>query len=273
MDPDQYCREVESYLCRKNDGHLIRIAGPSFELVCGWAARGIPLKVAVRGIDRYFERYYARRPRRHPVRIDFCDPDVLDVFDEWRRAVGVARTTSSAHPTSTDPKQGSLGEGADASSVPVRPRRSLVAHVDGIIGRLAARRTNPDTASQRARVGNSATAAERGCRVGDPATPALDSEILRTIERLENLREVAAKSRGHARVRLIDDLAELDRTLGAAARESCPGEVRAVLAHDAAADLEPFRERMPAATYQRALDSCIDRLLREQLGLPRIAYE
>ena len=49
----------------------------------------MPLKVACRGIDRYFERYYAKGPRRRPVRVEFCDADVLDVFDEWRRAVGV----------------------------------------------------------------------------------------------------------------------------------------------------------------------------------------
>ena len=252
MDPDQYCREVESYLCRKNDGHLIRIVGPSFELVCGWAARGIPLKVALHGIGRYFERYYARGPRRHPVRIAFCEPDVLDVFDEWRRTAGVF---------STAPGQGSSGNGTENLSAPAKPRRSLVAHVDGIIGRLVARRTNP------------ATAPRRGGRAGDPATAALDSQIVRTIERLESIRDLAATSRGHARAQLIDDLAELDRTLGAAARESCPADVRAALADDAAADLEPFRERLPAAAYQRALDSCLDRLLRERLGLPRIAYE
>lgn len=88
-EPEDYCRAIEAYLCRKNDGHLIRIVGPSFEMVCGWSERGVPMKVAMRGIDRYFERYYAKGPRRRPVRIDFCEPDVLDVFDEWRRAVGV----------------------------------------------------------------------------------------------------------------------------------------------------------------------------------------
>ena len=93
-DPETYCREVEAYLCRKNDGHLIRIVGPAFEQVCGWAARGVPLNVVNRGIDRYFERYYAKGPRRRPVRIEFCEADVLDVFDEWRRAVGVARASA-----------------------------------------------------------------------------------------------------------------------------------------------------------------------------------
>jgi len=89
MTTDEYCREIESYLCRKNDGHLIRIVGPSFERVCGWAAQGIPFKIVCQGIDACFVRYYAKGTRRRPVQIDFCENDILDAFDAWRRAVGV----------------------------------------------------------------------------------------------------------------------------------------------------------------------------------------
>ena len=63
-----YCREIEAYLCRKNDGHLIRIVGPSFERVCSWAAQGIPFKIACQGIDTCFVRYYAKGVRRRPCR-------------------------------------------------------------------------------------------------------------------------------------------------------------------------------------------------------------
>jgi len=81
---EDYCRQVEAHLCRKNDGHLIRIVGPAFEQVCGWAIKGVPLTVATRGIDRYFERYYAKGPRRRPIRIEFCEADVMDVFDDLK---------------------------------------------------------------------------------------------------------------------------------------------------------------------------------------------
>ena len=90
IDVESYCRDLEAFLCRKNDGHLIRISGPAFEQVMGWARQGIPLKVAEAGIDRYFERYYRKGPRRRPVRIEFCEADVFDAFDDWRRAVGIA---------------------------------------------------------------------------------------------------------------------------------------------------------------------------------------
>ena len=123
IDASEYCRKLETYLCRKNDGHLIRIAGPAFEQVCGWAAMGVPLAVAFRGIDRYCERYYAKGPKRRPVRIDFCEADILELFDDWRRAVG------------------RLGLERHASDRPAHhDRETLPAHLDRVIARLTARR-------------------------------------------------------------------------------------------------------------------------------------
>src|SRR5690349_13951908 len=112
---------MEAYLCRKNDGHLIRIVGPAFEQVCGWADRGVPLTLAMRGIDRYVERYYAKGRRRRPVRIEFCEADILDVFDEWKRSVGVP-----AEP----------GEETTESS-----RSSLPSHLERAIARLTVLRS------------------------------------------------------------------------------------------------------------------------------------
>lgn len=126
-DVGDYCREIESYLCKKNDGHLIRIAGPAFETVSTWARQGIPLKIAFQGIDRYFERYYAKGPRRRPVRIEFCEADVLDAFDDWRRAVGVAAPS---------------GESRDACA-PNQP--SLPTHLQRVAQKLTTARAHADS--------------------------------------------------------------------------------------------------------------------------------
>ena len=119
-EASEYCRAIESYLCRKNEGHLVRIVGPVFEQVSGWAAQGVPLAVAYRGIDQYCERYYAKGPRRRPVRVEFCEADVLSLFDDWRRAVGVGTAGASAGARET--------------------RDSLPAHLDRAIARLTALR-------------------------------------------------------------------------------------------------------------------------------------
>ena len=127
IEASSYCREIETYLCRKNEGHLIRIVGPVFEQVCGWAAQGVPLPVVFRGIDQYFERYYAKGVRRRPVRIEFCEADVLDLFDACRRAVGVP--------------------GLEGNEAEERRHGSLPSHLDRAIARLTSLRAgNPSSA-------------------------------------------------------------------------------------------------------------------------------
>ncbi len=134
-----YCRDIEIYLCRKNDGHLIRVVGPSFDRVSSWAERGIPLKVAFEGIDRYFERYYRAGPRRRPVKIDFCEADVLDVFDEWRRATGIA-AISSAPAAAADARSSSLPSHLERVMIRLSSARASGAagpEIDPLIDRLS----------------------------------------------------------------------------------------------------------------------------------------
>jgi len=116
----EYCREVESYLCRKNGGHLIRIVGPAFEQVKGWAEQGIPLKIVFRGIDTTCDRHQAKPGRRRPLRIEFCEADVLKAFDDWRRTVGTVEPTDA----------------------PASRREPLASHIERAVQRLLAVRTS-----------------------------------------------------------------------------------------------------------------------------------
>jgi hypothetical protein len=120
-DVSEYCRQLEAYLCQKNGGHLIRIVGPAFDRVCGWAEQGVPLKVAFGGIDRYCERQQAKGGRRRPVRIEFCEHDVLALFDDWRRAVGVVQAGTAEAATARKP--------------------GLASHLERVVARLVGRRT------------------------------------------------------------------------------------------------------------------------------------
>jgi hypothetical protein len=233
MDSDDYCREVEAYLCRRNDGHLIRIVGPAFEQVCGWRVRGIPLKVVFQGIDRSFGRYYARGPRRRPVQIAFCEADVLDAFDDWRRAVGM--------------RSGAAGT-SDAVEVAGR-RGSLPVHVDRVIARLTALRAEPRAE-------------------GD-----IDQALEQVVRELDAARPGLARLRGDARTRFLGRLAELDRFLLGLFRAASPPAVLAALAREAEDELEPFRDRMPAPAFRGAVEARTDALLADHAGLPHLAHE
>ena len=234
-DRETYCREVEAYLCRKNDGHLIRIVGPAFEQVCGWATRGIPVKIVFRGVDRYFERYYAKGPRRRPVRVEFCEADVLDVFDDWKRAVGVGAAAQ------TD------GEPVDEDAAVLRKRGTLPAHLDRVVSRLTALRAGKDRS--------------------------LDATLDDIVRELDAARAGSKGLRGGAREALLDRLRALDGRLLQAARAGC--DAPTLLRLDAEADdqLAPFRARMAAAVYTQSKQACIDRLIREHLHLPVITFD
>ena len=239
VDRDAYCRELEAYLCRKNEGHLIRLVGPAFERVVSWANQGIPLKVAEAGIDRYFERYYRKGPRRRPVRLEFCEADVLDAFDEWRRAVGVSVVVADADggPPVEEP-----------TPPPARQRRSLRGHLDSVIARLTVLRASTQLAS-------------------------LADEALETaIRGLEPLRHQAERARGEEREALQESASRAGRALVAAIVGRLPEAERAALVAEARREIEPFRTRMADEAYQQAVDAAVGRLVRQRFGLPDLTF-
>ena len=233
---DDYCREIESYLCKKNDGHLIRVVGPSFELVSRWAADGVPLKIAFEGIDRHFERYYRKGPRRRPVRIDFCEADILDAFDEWRRAVGL-------------PLGRADGDGdSDESETPSKTSASLPAHLQRVVLRLT-----------------SALASGRFSAEGGAL-------IDRVARELDLARASSRGVRGDARRELLGRLASIDAELGQLAVASLASAERAEIEREADEELEGFRSRLAPDVYARARGAVVDRLARAASGLPAVSF-
>jgi hypothetical protein len=232
MEHSEYCREIETYLCRKNEGHLIRIVGPAFEQVCSWAERGVPLKIAFRGIDRYCERYYAKGPRRRPVRIEFCEADILDLFDQWRRAVGVTAADAG------------VAEGSPSSRKP-----SLGSHIERAVARLTS------------------------LRAGARHSGAFDARVDAAVRELDGAAADARHARGESRARIIVRLAEIDRDLIALAVQELDPDLARSLRRDADLELAPFGPRMAPEARARAATVAFERLVREALKLPVLAYE
>lgn len=248
----EFVRAVEAHVCQKNDGHIIRIVGPAFEVVCGWERQGIPLKVALRGIDRYFERYYRNGPKRRPVRVEFCDTDVLETFDEWRRAVGVAARVASetsgsdygaTRPPGTVPES-QLEPASRASHGP-----SLPAHLERVLIRLSSARATGKLGAD------------------------TDALIDRVAAELDRARASAGGVRGDARKALIERLAAIDRELIDVAASALPTAEREAIRRDAIEELAGYRTRMSPEAYESAVNRSTNRQLRERLGLPVVAFD
>ncbi len=201
----------------------------------GWAERGIPLAITLRGIDRHFERYYSKGPRRRPVQIDFCEADVFELFDQWRRAVGVRETVESAD-----------GQSSDLERVGRRP--GLRTHIDRLIATATALRSSAIDTS-------------------------LDLALERVVRELDGLRESANRARGHERERILNRLLSFDEDLVSVLQESITPEAKARLVREAEQELGSFRTRMTDDTYRHAVNVSVQRMLRERAGLPRFALD
>ena len=136
-----------------------------------------------------------------------------------------------------------------AAAPPGRPRRTLVAHLEHAILALTA---------------------VRGSARHAPALGELAGQV---VGELDGLRAAAKTARGHARRRLLERLADLESALMTVARDTADASLRETIRRETESDLAPFRARMPAGAFRKSLQAGTDRLLRERLELPRIAFE
>jgi hypothetical protein len=198
----EFCRRVEEHLTRVNGGQIVRVVGPGFELVRGWALEGIPLSIVLHGVDLKAARHRAGRSKR-PLRLEFCEADVQQAYADWRRAVGALPAVEAA--------------------ATARKRPSLSRHLDRVIDRLGRVTGRLDLAEDfRVRLGAmiQATSAlrEQARRARGPVRaavaeklPALDAALLDAARdavgapRLEALRQEASAELERYRTRLAPD--------------------------------------------------------------------
>lgn len=234
-DIGDYCRQVEAHLTRVNGGHLVRIVGPGFMLVRQWAEEGVPLSAVFRGIEQKAERHKAGAAKR-PLRIEFCEADVREVYEAWRRAIGVSGV---AHDAETPEVAGERGSGS--------ARRVTTRDLDRAVDRLMA----------------SAGRLE----LPDP----LRDEVNRVLDQVVQIRDAVKGSRGAAREGHLAALPELDRSMMVSARTVISAAALAPIREDAERDLEPFRARLAPDAWAQAVDVTVARGVREHFGLPNLA--
>jgi hypothetical protein len=246
----EFCRAIEAYLCRENGGHLVRIVGPAFQTVASWHGKGIPFAVVKQGIDKTLARDRAKpmpAGTRRPVRVEFCEADVLDAFAAWRRAVGAGM--AGDRPDAPGDAAGDRQEAPPAA----RPARApaLAVHVERAMRRLT------QALLELGRFGADEAAAARAAMEQALAT-------------LDPLQADSHGARGAARAAIEAALGQADAALAAGLLAALPAEAAATLARDARAELAPFAGRMAAADLAAAEAAALVRLVRERYRAPEL---
>jgi hypothetical protein len=240
LDLGAYCRAVETHLCRVNGGHLVRVVGPAFEMVRRWHADGVPLKIVMRGIERRAARAAARATAavRRPLRLEFCEADVLDVFDEWRRAVGFA--LHAAPGADEAPGDEAVREGRSRTP-------SLPKHLERVAVKLTSFLSTTADA------------------------PRLTHRAEALLAEVGTLGQAARGARGEGRETVVARLEVLDDELLASLPQEAPAALFAAAVQEAREDLAPYEGRLPAAEFARMVDVAARRIARDRLGLPQLS--
>ncbi len=221
MNYYNYFTELEEHFVRRRGKHLY-VSPLDWSLIATWRDSGVPLNVALRGIDKAMDSYYSR-PRRNserPGTLFYCHDTVMAEFARHLESrVGEQETKEDA-------------DRADSARHTDAPdKESVLSFLNARAGEIE--RLLPKLQCRE-------TAVEAVQRV----TGRL-SEIARNLES-GALFDAEALER---------DLGILDELLVTGLRSALPEETQAEWEQEAKKDLKVYRKRLPKETYQKILEN------------------
>ncbi|HEX8472591.1 MAG TPA: hypothetical protein VF666_01030 [Pyrinomonadaceae bacterium] len=254
MNYFNYFTEIEDAFIRRR-GKTLLLSPIDWALIESWQSMGVPLHVALRGIERAFDSYEARPRRRSVKTLLYCQEEVEAQFAEWLESqLGASESTHAASATATADGANATASDAAASTngndgLPF-PRAAIEAH-------LAECRASVGRASERVR--GTAQAAE------------LAEALARAASRLEDLEKDFAQAARPNAEQLESALTDLEQLLDRALRAGLSAEELEARRVRAEEQLRPYRSRMERATYEQTLDNLLAKLLREERDVPRLS--
>src|ERR671932_2711330 len=94
MNYFNYFTEIEDTFIRRR-GRSLLLSPMDWALIESWKEMGIPLHVALRGIERAFDSYEARPRKRSVKSLFYCQEEVEAQFAEWLQSRHGAATTEA----------------------------------------------------------------------------------------------------------------------------------------------------------------------------------
>jgi len=242
-----YFTEIEDTFVRRRGKHLL-LSPVDWALIESWKEMGVPLHVALRGIEKSFDSFEARPRKRSVKTLMYCQEEVEAQFAEWRESQ-LGATAGGAAENGGAAARAGAADGAppadDSRGLPF-PRDVIAAHL------AAAGAALRDAAG----AGGSGELAEA---LGRAAARAAEIE-----------RDFNAAARPDAES-LEASLTDLEALLDRALRSSLPAAEVEARRREAAAQLGPYKGRMGSETYEQTLENLLAKRLREDFGVPRLS--
>ncbi|MCA1817733.1 MAG: hypothetical protein LC746_15325 [Acidobacteria bacterium] len=257
MNYFNYFTEIEDAFVRRRGRHLL-LSPIDWALIESWKEMGVPLHVALRGVETAFDSYESKPRRRTVKSLLYCQEEVEAQFAEWReRQTGAHGGGDATGRDGADAEGGARaaegnGKGArveEADALPF-PREAITAHL----------------ASCRAGV-----AGARESRAASGGGDELCDALARAASRLADLeKDFAASARPDAEL-LEGALCDLEAMLDRAVRASVQAELVESSRREAEEQLKPYKARMSRDVYEQTRENLLAKSLREGCGVPRLS--
>ncbi|HKC63693.1 MAG TPA: hypothetical protein VKB86_08645 [Pyrinomonadaceae bacterium] len=239
MNYFNYFTEIEDTFIRRRGKHLL-LSPMDWALIESWKEMGVPLHVALRGIERAFDSFEAKPRRRSVKSLLYCQEEVEAQFAEWQESqVGAAEQKNGERP---------LQEQTDDSHLPFS-RAAILEHMERVRGVLLQ------------------VCDERKKRRRDDLCDALS----RAASRLNELEEDFKRTARPDAERLEDALTSLEKMLDEALLTSLATRELEAARAEAEEQLQPYRSRMERAVFDQTLENLLLKRLRDAHGLPRLS--
>lgn len=239
MNYFDYFSEIEETFIRRR-GKTLLLSPLDWALIEGWKVKGVPLHVALRGIESAFDSFEARPRRRSVKSLLYCQEEVEAQFAEW---LDSQRGAQAKDVSANGDKKG------DAKESSAMPREVVAAHLARVRGEI-------EEAHRR-----------RGALAPDELTLTLARAVSRVKELEANWMQAAEPSA----MKLEAALTDIEALLSRAIRATLTPAETAKRQAEVESQLAPYRSRMETATYAQTLEHLLLKRLREEAGVPRLS--
>ena len=246
-----YFTEIEDAFIRRRGRHLL-LSPMDWALIESWKEMGVPLHVALRGIEKSFDSYESKPRKRSVKSLFYCQEEVEAQFAEWLES----QTGAHAAGSTTSAEGGAAGAAAAPADEGGRglpfPRSVIAAHLAECIAGLA-------------------RSLEKRRASGAGEEDAVSEALARAAARLGELAEDFNRAARPDAELLEGSLTDLEALIDRALRSTLTPDALEAARAGASEQLRPYKSRMERATYEQTLDNLLAKSLREAAGVPRLS--
>jgi hypothetical protein len=227
-----YFSEVEDVFVRRRGKHLM-LSPMDWALIESWKERGVPLHVALRGIEHAFDSHDAKKQKRTVKTLLYCVEEVEAQYAEWLESRVGGHEPAEAE--------------ASNDKTPF-PKAAVLQHLDRSLQELAA------------------LAAER-----QPKEDELGEVLERELSLLLEIRSDYESASHPDSRKLEESLTGIERLLDTAMRAAIGEAELTSISNEVEAQLKPYKRHMDKEAFAQTRDNLLRKRIREHFGVPRLS--